>query len=220
MPSRPLPVFRLLPAGFALALSACASPAPAPAGDPVADQTPPVAAPTRSNVRRVPVPYGTRLSCDELLAPGAVGYHMGREVAIEPSDVMDPEATARCWVTEDESTAASRRRHTARQQRSRPSARVCHVTVYCSYIYDEETERNKCSAAEGATSLALGATACRYDSPRKVDMLDADSQCRVVVHAASNDIDVATLTTCAAAAAAELSPGRLRPDHQTIAAVN
>jgi hypothetical protein len=158
----------LLPAFFACSASQ-------PSAKPPRDKIP-VA--EKANVRTLPVPYGQKLSCRQMLSEDDFSSAMHREVSVKSEQARRDDITSSCSIHGETTLAAKRRKH----RNARPKqAELCRIDIKCSYFYDQSREDQKCLESGG--SVASG-TLCIHASNRgapRITGLDPDTQCKVEI---------------------------------------
>jgi hypothetical protein len=165
----------------------------------------------RKNVRTLPVPYGQKLSCAQMLSETKVSSAMRQDVTVEDRNARTDDVTASCTIL-GESNLASRRK---RKRRPAKKVELCQVEVKCSYFYDEDAEREKCLNGGNTLAFAGDAITCIQATSRsapRISGLDPETLCKVEITASpelSKEARSETLQSCSLGALTALDKGSL-----------
>jgi hypothetical protein len=203
----PAVVFALL---FAAACSESEAATPAPA---------PPAKTHHSNIRSIPVPAGTKLSCDRLLPADTLTEHLSRAVEVAEASRGEGNATCSVKLGGDLPKSRSAQRKLAKQNAGLlPGDEICQVTVECSFILDSDSEEEHCAVLDGKLDHDIGAVGClrsfRDGQRYAYSSLDYDTGCRYEVVAGgklSGEEAIPAIRECAQAAVDTISKDDLAP---------
>ncbi|HVK74627.1 MAG TPA: hypothetical protein VM734_14965 [Kofleriaceae bacterium] len=178
---------------------------------------------------KAPVPQGTRVPCEQLIAPDEYTTALGET---EPLTVRDStgtmiDSTASCTLIRGGARPDAKAQEKIIKKQGRlgtiPGDPLCIVTLYCWVVEDAEKFKERCRTSPDKPGTrvgddgATGGWACKETLPQgefDVDsyrFLDEDSKCLIQVGGGASVTDNDLIATCARTARATINGDHIKP---------